>query len=201
MTVREWKMGDRVVHAGKPEWGIAEVRTAESVVQDGSRCQRLTLRFERAGIKTISTAFAELRTPEDAAHLDQPLSTDEPTWLDEAEKGALHERIAQLPDPATDPFASKRNRLKATLLLYRFTNSGSSLLDWAATQTGMKDPLSRFSRHDLEQFFERFVMNRDAHLKKLVHELKREDPGAISDLISTAPPAGQQALRRFDATR
>jgi len=200
MTLREWKMGDRVVHAGKPEWGVGEVRSAEHVTQEGTRCQRLTLRFERAGVKTISTAFADLRAPEEIAHLEKPIM-EEATWLDNAEQGAVNERIAELPDAATDPFASKRNRLKATLSLYRFNNTGASLLDWAATQTGLKDPLTRFSRHDLELLFQRFAMNRDAHLKKLVLDVRREDPGAISDLMPGAPPAAQQALRRFDVSR
>ncbi len=200
MGVREWKMGDRVVHVGKPEWGVGEVRSAEQVTQEGTRCQRLTLRFERAGVKTLSTAFADLRAPEDVAHLDKPIA-EEASWLDTAEQGAVNERIAELPDAATDPFSSKRSRLKATLGLYRFTSVGASLLDWAATQTGLKDPLTRFSRHDLELLFQRFALNRDAHLRKLAGEIKREDPGAISELLPGAPAAAQQAMRRFDASR
>ena len=61
MATADWKMGDRVIHAGRPEWGIGEVRSAEVVHQDGQRAQRLTIRFDRAGVKVISTAFAELR--------------------------------------------------------------------------------------------------------------------------------------------
>ena len=62
MAVKEWKLGDRVVHAGRPEWGIGEIRGAEVTTQDGTKCQRITVRFERAGVKTLTTAFADLQS-------------------------------------------------------------------------------------------------------------------------------------------
>jgi hypothetical protein len=50
-----------VVHAGKPEWGVGVVSSAQNVTQDGKPSQRLTIRFERAGLKTVSTAVASIR--------------------------------------------------------------------------------------------------------------------------------------------
>lgn len=200
MAVTEWKLGDRLMHAGRPEWGVGEVRTAEAVVQEGVKCQRLTIRFDRAGVKTISTAFADLRP---ASEMPAMIDTEEPGagWLDKAETTPAKDLLSKLPEPATDPFRTKRARLEATLGLYRFTGGGASILDWASMQTGLKDPLSRFSRHELEGLFDRFKVALDAHLKRLVLELKKEDPAAVAELANAAPPLGRQALRRIDGFR
>lgn len=199
MPSREWKLGDRLIHAGRPEWGVGEVRSAEAASQDGARCQRLTIRFERAGVKTLTTAFADLRTPEEMGAI--PEETNDDAWLKKAEAGDPEERMSRLPEPATDPFKSKRARLEATLNLYRFTAAGSSLLDWATAQSGLKDPLSRFNRHELESFFDRFKANLDAHLKRLAFEMRKEDPAGLAAATAAAPQPARIALRRADAGR
>jgi hypothetical protein len=53
--------GDSVIHTGKPEWGPGDVLSAEGHMHEGKSFQRLSIRFSRAGLKTISTAFAELK--------------------------------------------------------------------------------------------------------------------------------------------
>jgi hypothetical protein len=192
-----WRVGDRVYHAGKPEWGTGEVRAAEQGLIDGKRGQRLTVRFDRAGVKTIATQYADVRAAGDAPRAE---ASDEPVEaaLDTAE---LRERLVSLPEEATDPFKTRRARLQATLGLYRFTGQGGSLLDWAAVVSGLKDPLSRFNRHELEQFFQRFRGALDAHLKRLLFELKKDDPNAARELGPSSPPAAQQMLKRLDSGR
>ena len=201
MTSRDWKTGDRVIHAGRPEWGIGEVRSAESTMQEGKKCQRLTIRFEREGVKTLSTAYAELRAGDDSMALREVAEAqrrdgDGAGWLNQAEAENPVERMTTLPEVATDPFRTKRARLEATLGLYRFTGGGASLLDWAAMQSGMRDPLSRFNRHELEQYFERFKRALDEHLRKLVYELKKEDPAGLAELNAAATPQAKAAMRR-----
>ncbi len=196
--------GDRVIHAGKPEWGIGVVSGAQNVNQDGKPCQRLTIRFERAGLKTVSTAVASIR-PADQA--DAPAKSVAPkpgtehgegaTWLDDLEAGNPAEIMARLPESCTDPFKSLGNRIKSTLGLFRFSESGGGLLDWAAAQTGMKDPLSRFSRHELEQFYTRFKANRDSHLRQLALEALKKDPGCLRQAAENAPAQGVDMLRGF----
>lgn len=195
MIVHEWKLGDQVRHAGRPEWGSGQITAAESVVQDGRPCQRVTVRFDRVGLKVLSTAFAELQA---AQALVSPQPTDDPLTADGA---SPQEVLARVPDAATDPFSTPRKRLEATLHLYRFSDRGGSLLDWAAAQTGLKDPLARFSRHELEMLFQRFQFNLDGHLKKLVREMKKADPAALAAVSATASPAAKQALRRADGVR
>ncbi|MFO0084102.1 MAG: hypothetical protein ACK55O_16030, partial [Phycisphaerales bacterium] len=64
-----------------------------------------------------------------------------------------------------------------------------------------RDPMTRFSRHELEDLYRRFVFVRDEHLKKLIMEVKKNDPLALRELTRTAPKNAQQVLRRFDSAR
>ena len=218
MTTREWSYGDKVVHAGKPEWGVGLVTGASETVHEGKPCQRVVVRFERAGVKTLTTAIAELHpatdlpslaAPEEAAGVGQNGTGGNGTlpaaeaggWLDRAAAHSPVEVMSKLPGPTHDPFTPLSARLKATIDLYRFTDSGGSLLDWAAAQSGLKDPLSRFSRHELEQLFKRFTFVRDEHLKKLVLEMKKHDAATLQQMLKSAPSPVQQALKRLDIGR
>lgn len=202
--VREWSFGDRVVHAKRPEWGAGVVTAAQKIVHEGTPCQRLTIRFDRAGVKTLSTAVAELVSAADGPVLAPPAQSEadaDAGWLSRLSGKSPEEMMSRLPEAATDPFSSLEARLKATLALYRFTDQGGSLLDWAAAQSGLKDPLSEFSRHDLERLFQRFAFVRDEHLKKLVQEMRKKDPTVLQVVLRAAPPTASQALRRLDIGR
>lgn len=230
-TMRMFSTGQRVLHTGKPEWGSGLITEAMKTTQDGKPCQRLTIRFDRAGLKTISTAFATLIPAEDAAALAaDPIelprsggSNDVPTTRGdsgarsggasekEAEFAArlmgapasleIRQRMTRLPEPATDPFLTVVDRLKNTIGLYRFQPTGASLLDWAAMQSGLSDPMSRFNRHELEKFFESFAIARDQHLKKVAADARKLEPEKTMALLKAAPSIVQQVLRRFDAMR
>lgn len=207
MLVKQWSFGDRVVHTGRPEWGTGHVQSATPDTHDGKPCQRLSIRFERAGIKTISSAFATLVPAEDApalmlaeppdAHTDDPLAAA----MAGNDAKSAREIMLKIPQAASDPFATPRSRLAASLSLYKFSEHGGSLLDWAAVQSGLKDPMTRFNRHELEDLFRRWTSVRDEHLKRLVFELKKNEPGLLAEVARTAPRGAQQMLRRLDALR
>lgn len=214
-STTQWAFGDRVVHSSKPEWGSGVITSAATTTHEGKPCQSLTIRFDRAGVKTISTAFAHL-IPADRAGglLDQPQHDEPqataggPSAVDPAISGPgsfgardPKEVMRRLPESTTDPFSTPLARLRATLGLYRFNATGASLLDWAAIQSGLADPLSRFNRHELERFFEGFAVVRDTHLKKLVAETKRTDPSGLAAAVAQAPAAAHQVLRRLDTGR
>jgi hypothetical protein len=208
MTETIWRRGDRVVHASRPEWGVGEVTGATSFREGGVDAQRLTIRFARAGTKTISTAVARL-VPAGAVHAASPEAREAkprskapaPTTAPEAgaipDAGALAARLVRIPDDASDPFRPLTARLEAAADLYRFEDSGRALLDWAAAQTGLADPLSVFSRHDLEEAFERFSTLRDAHLRSLVQLARRDEPEALAGLGRKVPPRVRELLTRM----
>ncbi|MBX3358073.1 MAG: DUF3553 domain-containing protein [Phycisphaeraceae bacterium] len=209
---REWNYGDKVVHMKRPEWGTGVVTAAAKIVHEGTPCQRLTIRFDRAGVKTLSTALAELGEPSPymvsaGPGSDMPERSDTPGgevgggWLDKLSAPSAKELMSRLPEACTDPFSGLGSRLRATLALFRFSNSGASLLDWAASQSGLKDPLSQFNRHELEVLFDRFAFVRDDHLKKVALDLKKKDPAEFSAVVKTAPAGAQQTLKRLDLLR
>jgi hypothetical protein len=199
MTQRDWRKGEKVVHAARPEWGTGEVLTAESGVVEGKPCQTLTVRFDRGGLRTVSTAFADLREASGINPAAMEASSD--PLLAAATATEVEEMMTKLPEAATDPFSSLRKRLEATLGLYRYGESPRLLLDWAAIQTGLKDPLSRFNRHELEQWYKRFVIETDTHLRKLLREVRKHEPAALDEVVGKAGASGRQAVRRVDALR
>jgi len=175
---------------------------AEPGANEGKPCQRLTIRFSRGGTKTISTAFADLRPASDMPYLPESAAAEEGDPLAQLAMGASVEQLmTKLPEKATDPFTGLSQRVAATLDLYRFGDGNGALLDWAAIQTGLKDPLSRFNRHELELWFTKFKIEVDNHLKKLLRDMRKQDPQGLGSLVAGASPAARQALRRADGLR
>jgi hypothetical protein len=198
---QEYKNGDWVIHSAKPEWGVGQVLTAESHLQEGKRCQRLSIRFDRGGLKTLTTLYAELRpsAPGGASAFAEPKSDD--NILQQFDLKNLAESLAGLPESVTDPFVSLPKRVEATLGLFKYTGSGSSLLDWATAQTGLRDPLSSFNRHELEEHFQRFRTNVFTHLRRVTSDLRRADPAALAKIEAAAAPVAKQALQKAHAMR
>jgi len=199
--------GDRVIHPNRPEWGAGSVVTVDPVTRSGRRTQRLGVRFDRAGLKTIFTDVANLRPADQpggaassATTPDQPASQDR-SWVDELEGPALAEKMAELPDAATDPFRPLSAQLKASLEQARFSGDPASVMDWASIHTGLADPLSRFNRHELEEHFRRFQRALEKHLRSLVEKARRSDPQALDAALRKAPPRAREMVKRLDARR
>jgi hypothetical protein len=197
----EFKAGDWVIHSDKPEWGAGQVLSAEGHVQEGKRCQRLSVRFDRAGLKTLTTLYASLRpsAPGGNAAFTEPKPDDDLAL--KLDLKSLADTLAGLPEAATDPFTSLARRVEATLGLFKYTGVGASLLDWATAQTGLRDPLSAFNRHELEQHFQRFRTNVFSHLRRVTADLRKQDPAALARLEAAAIPAAKQALQKAHALR
>ena len=203
MSDTPWTVGDRVRHPTKPEWGGGLITAVEPAQIDGKPTQRLTIRFERAGIKKLAASVARLEpagAPSDAASRSagpgSPLPA--PDIRPDAELKAL---LVTIPESARDPFASLATRFERSLGLYRFRSTGGSLLDWAASQTGLADPLSRFSRHDLEDAFTRFRRQLDQHAASLGLDLVRTDQQAAARIVAAAPDDAKALMRRIAARR
>jgi len=184
----------------------------------GQPAQRLVIRFSNGGVKTISSVGGTISPLEagpvhlngssagngaggpDSDTLIDRESEGETGWLAAISKQKPESAMVDLPIEATDPFLPREARLKATLELYRFQPTGRSLIDWAVARSGLDDPLSRFTRHELEQFFERWSFLRQKHLAKLIEELKHE-PMALETIMRHAPPAARRAVSQLHARR
>ena len=112
----------------------------------------------------------------------------------------VDETMIALDADVRDPFSSLRRRLTLTLDLYRFQRVGRALIDWAVAQSGLSDPLSRFTRHELEQLFDRWAEHRDSHLHRLLKEAQG-DATLTQELVASALAPAQEAVRRLTAAR
>lgn len=229
-TRDKFQIGDRVLHPAKPEWGAGTIASASGALHEGAPCQRLSIRFDRAGLKTISTAFVNLRraagpapafpepkpepkpAPGSATRtgpsagvftgssapdpLAPPPANGMPTDPREARK-----LMTAIPADAVDPFQSPAARLRATVSLYRFQPTGGPLIDWAAAQSGLADPLSHFARHELEEYFADFRRNLDKALAKAVADASKVDPAELRSIAQSAPPEAQRALQALHRRR
>lgn len=210
MSDRKFEYGDRVRHATRPEWGIGSIVRAEPLSINGRQAQRVAVRFPNDGVKTISTAHADLElVTEDAAasnHDDvaDPLAgwgkMDDSEWLGEVAQRKVREVMISLSESIRDPFSTVEERLRSCLDLFRFDRTGGSLIEWAVAQSGLDDPLSRFTRHELELLFDQWASNRQEHLQLLLSQA-HSDPQLVRRVLSKAPAAGRESVRRLTADR
>jgi len=207
--VPQFSTGDAVIHPRRPEWGEGIVTKATRIEQEGQTAQRLLVRFANHHDVTINTAIAQLlakETYETMRHNNSGFRAAEPGprprteggWLGSLSQSDHAHELWQLPENMTDPFRGEDERLKATLESFRFSTESRSLMSWATTQTGLDDPLSTYTRQELEQAFPRFARDRDAHLVDLVRLFKRQ---GLADVLKRAMsdklvPSARQALQR-----
>ena len=210
MSDRKFEYGDRVRHATRPEWGIGLVVKSELLSANGQQAQRLAVRFPNDGLKTISTAHAELELVTDdiaAVHPDGEASPlggwdkmEDSEWLGEVAQRKVREVMTGLSERVRDPFRPVEERFRACLDLFRFERTGRGLVEWAVAQSGLDDPLSRFTRHELEVLFDEWASNRQQHLQQLFSQA-HSDQQLVSRLLSDAPPAAQASVRRLTTGR
>ncbi len=213
MSKATYEFGDRVRHLRRPEWGVGSIVKVEPTKLNGRSTQSLSVRFPSVGIKVLNTAEAELElvsgehtnalADAEAHPIVQWGKRDETDWLAPMAQRKIQEAMISLPPVVRDPFNSLRRRLALTLDLYRFERSSRALMDWAVAQTGLDDPLTHFSRHELEELFERWAAERDVHLGRLVRESRRDATLSreLDDLLAAAAPGAQRAVRRITAAR
>jgi hypothetical protein len=203
--------GDQVTHPRRPEWGIGLVDQAVKIEHHGQSAQRLVVSFANQGRVTINTAIAKLvlkgrKTPEVTNAAPPPMpapraTRDDGGWLGNLAKQnnpRAEQELWVLPESMRDPFVSDSTRLRAILDSFRFNNDPRSLLDWAISQTGLRDPLSKYTRHELEEGYIRFVREREQHLFQLVQQLKKQGGAAILEGLWSElhNRAARQALRK-----
>lgn len=210
MSSERFAFGDRVRHRKRPEWGIGSIVKAEDRPLNGQPGQRVSVRFPGVGVKTLSVAHAELErvteSAEQAPEAEEPhpvhvwdrIGKDE--WLAPVAQRKIEEAMTRLPAAASDPFRSLAGRIEFMLGLYRFDRTGRAMIDWAVAQTGLDDPLTRFNRHELEQYFDRWALERDAQLARIVQEAT-EAGESVEGLFADAPPAARKAVRRLISVR
>lgn len=194
-----FRRGDRVVHPLRREWGEGVIDQTASIMHEGRPAQRVVVTFANKGRVTMNTGVASLVHKDQAtmySRASSATSTTSSGWLDSLTQRNPLEALWQLPESMTDPFSGEMRRLQATLDSYRFTaqpRDAKLLLEWAISQTGLEDPLTQFTRQEIEQALPRFVRDRDNHLLELVRQLKRQ--GSTTQLQQLASRQRDAAAR------
>ncbi len=209
-----FEFGDRVRLQRRPEWGIGSVVKVEAAMLNGTRSHSVSVRFANQGIKVLNTAVAEIELVshehEEAladakAHpMVQWHKISENDWLAPIAQRKIQEVMVSLPENVRDQFCSIKQRLKQTLDLFRFERTGGSLIEWAIAQSGLDDPLSRFTRQELELLFDRWMTYRQDHLLKMLQEASQDiefSRDEIDSLVAAAPLSAQEAVRLVTAKR
>ena len=205
-----FKVGDKVAHPKKPEWGTGVVVDAQPASHNGVEAQRLRVDFANKRNTTINTAIAPLVSGDqlNANHTPMPkglgqdmsmsTNTSKPGsgWLDELEgsNGGKRE-LWDIPDACDDPFSSDEEQLDATLDTFKYSTDPGPLFKWAVVQTGLDDPLTKYTRVELEQAFPRYTRDRDNRLFELVRLMKRN--GQIDLLRRKAQQCPHRAGRQL----
>lgn len=200
MEYTMYRQGDELKLTARPEWGIGSVQKIEFVTRDGLKDQRVWVRFPNVGMKTILAGSAEVdlvNRSQDEQEVEHTFAAREMAhesgWLGEIAKRQPKEAMTTLPPETIDPFSSIRSRLQKLFDLYRFNSNGASLIDWAVAQTGLDDPLSRFNRHELEEFFKQWARVRDEQLRSLMNDARRNRE-QVDDLLKSAHHDARFAL-------
>ena len=197
-TGERFQPGDTVHHPKRPEWGEGKVCSAADSPQGGKPGQRLVVDFANHRRVTIQTAIVPL-VPANATTAAAG-AEDEDGWLGElagrGESTSVNEGLGGLPEAMTDPFTGLRRRLETLLESYRFSNTQRGIFDWAVAQTGLNDPLTEYSRAEIEAAFERFCDMRWKQLQRLVTDAQhnREDAVLEAVLESCRVPEGRTAM-------
>ncbi|MEE2894567.1 MAG: DUF3553 domain-containing protein [Planctomycetota bacterium] len=201
------KPGEYVRHPGKPEWGVGEVTKVELITRDGQPDRRVWIRFPNEGTKTVLASVAGLEVVEeeglpraDGDTLLDRQSTHETGWLGQIAKQKPEDAMTSLPERTTDPFVPPRGRVQMIFELYRFNRTGGSLIEWAIAQSGLDDPLSRFNRHELEQFFDRWCWERDRALARTIDECRRAGE-PVEEILRGAPASARRGLKKAAPAR
>ncbi len=205
MIETTYKKGDHVRHPSRPEWGHGVITKIEMVSHDRSSDLRMWIRFPSIGEKTFLASAAGLEVVDDqgmsnSVHARPTLDALQLArgggWLGAISKRTPEELMTALPGEATDPFLPLRKRADFTIRLYRFDGSAVKLIEWAVAQSGVEDPLSHLNRQEIEQFYRRWLVNLDNHMKKVLTDLRRENIAIVS-LLTGAPPLAARTIPRL----
>lgn len=180
-------LGSKVRNAARPEWGVGMVLRIQRTQSHGQSAHRVSIQF--------ATGHRTLLVPPARLIAAGPEPERRAGWIDGLGKTTLDDRLRKLPDQVTQVFGSPRERLAAVLPLYDVGSEPAALLRWAGSQTGVRDPLSHWTRDELLVALGDFCNERDAYLRNVAALLKqKEGPAALQDVLDAIPAGRRQSV-------
>ncbi|MBW7905167.1 MAG: DUF3553 domain-containing protein [Phycisphaerae bacterium] len=183
-------VGSKVRVLARPDWGAGTVVS----LSRATGVHRVTIDFPVVGRRVVVVPPARLGPPE-AGPVRQA------GWLDSLAGATADQRLRQLPADVEQVLGTPAQRLAAVLPWYGFDAEEHGLVRWARALVRASDPLSVWSRDELEAAFAAFCRERDAHLRG-VAALLRQQEGAqglaawIDQLEQPIRERVREALRR-----
>jgi hypothetical protein len=182
-------VGQTVRSATRPDWGNGKVLQVKPIQNDGQSAHRVQVHFERTGLRWIIAPPARLVSP-----------TAEPEraagWIEQMGKSSLDDRLRAIPAEVVDMLGTPRQRLAALVPLFAVTNEPRSLMRWAIDQTGVTDPLSHWSRDELQIALADFCVDRDSHFRNVAALIQiKEGPEALRAVIDEVPADIRAAIK------
>lgn len=175
-------VGQRVCVPSRPEWGAGTVLHVQSTTANGHPLHRVSIQFP-TGHRTLVVPPAVLAEPQ--AEPERAAG-----WLDTLGKRTLDDRLASLPESATQCLGGPAERITTLAVLYAYTDDPGSLEQWARRQAQVADPLSQWSRDELAVAFRAFCTERDSVLRVAAALLRQKDgPEAVEELLGGFEPA------------
>lgn len=171
------QVGQKVVHAAKPDWGVGTILRIEPTQPNGSGPRRVTVQFA-VGSRVVQVPPARLVPP-------GPAVQRESGWLDKLAGRTLDDALRALPEEVQMHLGAPAQRLALIGRLYEHDEDGPSLLTWARRQTGIADPLEHWTRDELLSAFADYRRARDAVLCETAARLSRaEGPAAVEAMLA-----------------
>lgn len=186
-------VGQSVQLASRLDWGVGRVLRVIALMQNGSPVHRVEVQF--------STGTRQLVTPPARLIAPTPEPQREAGWLDSIGGRTLDDRLRAVPTDVLLVLGAPTARLAAVLPLYEYGDDPASLMRWAGRQTQLGDPLSKWSRDELQVAFQHFCNERDAHLRAMGALVRQSGgPEALQSVLTALDPAVRErvleALRR-----
>jgi hypothetical protein len=189
LIVNRELIGRKVMNAGRTDWGVGLVQKVErSGGSESAPVYRVTVQFTGAR-RTLLVPPARLIEPRDEEERQAG-------WLDTLAGRTIDDRLKRVSDDLLRALGTPRQKLDALVPLYEYDEEPKTLARWARTQTGVGDPLTKWSRDELTLAFASFCTDRDAALR-MAAALFKQSQGldALRDWLSALEEPLQERVR------
>lgn len=181
-------VGRTVQVAARPEWGAGTVLRVQSTSAAGQPQHRVSIQFA-VGHKQLLIPPGRLVAPS-----AEPERT--PGWIDAVAGATVDDRLRRLPAEATQVLGTLAQRLAALAPYFGVGDDERSLMRWARAQTGVGDPLSRWTRDELSAALEQFRRHRDSYARELIANARAASGAdAVDDALAALAPEVREQIR------
>lgn len=151
-------VGRKVMVPTRPEWGVGEVLRVSQTRVNREIIFRVSVHFP-SGHRTLLMPPARLVEP-------FPEKERQAGWLDSLGKNTLDGKLRALPEELQFFLGTPGQRFSEVAKLFEWDDRPESLVRWARRQSLASDPLTLWTRDELQAAFDEFCAKRDTYLRE-----------------------------------